>query len=159
VQREFREERQTTETVEKGHGRHEHRRLVTTTAVNDYLDWPGVQQVCQITRTVNCGGKQTVEVQYAITSVPRHLADASQLLGWWRGLWHIENRVHYVRDVVFGEDASRIRTGAAPQIMAGVRNAAISLLRALKIDNIAEALREFAWNPQRLFAILGRSNN
>jgi predicted transposase YbfD/YdcC len=145
--------------VDKGHGRHEHRRLVTTTAVNDYLDWPGVQQVCQITRTVKCGEKQTVEVQYAITSVPRQWADASQLLEWWRGLWHIENREHYVRDVTFGEDASRIRTGAAPQIMAGVRNAAISLLRALKIDNIAAALREFAWNPHRLFAILGRSNN
>lgn len=131
---------------------------MTSTAVNNYLDWPGVQQVCQITRTVKCREKQTVEVQYAITSVPRRLADASQLLKWWRGLWHIENREHYVRDVTFGEDASRIRTGAAPQIMSGVRNAAISLLRALKIDNIAAALREFAWNPHRLFTILGRSN-
>jgi predicted transposase YbfD/YdcC len=159
VQREFREARQTAETSEKGHGRREHRRLISTTVLNDFLNWPGVQQVCQLTRRTVRGGKETTEVQYAITSVPRALADARQLLQWWRGHWRIENGLHYVRDVTFGEDASRIRSGGAPQILAATRNAAITLLRALRIDNIAAALRENAWKPQRLLAMLGRRTN
>jgi hypothetical protein len=84
----------------------------------------------------------TEEIDYAITSVPRDLADASTLLAWWRGHWGIENRLHWVRDVTLGEDASRIRTGSAPQLMAALRNAGISLLRILGVTNIAAALRE-----------------
>jgi hypothetical protein len=99
-------------------------------------------------------------VQYAITSVPRSAADARQLLKWWRGHWGcIENGLHWVRDVTFGEDASRIRTNSAPQVLAAVRNAAISVLRTLKTDNIAAALREHAFQVDRLFAKLGRFKN
>jgi predicted transposase YbfD/YdcC len=118
-----------------------------------------VQQVCQLTRTTQRDGQQTADVQYAISSVPRQRADARRLLTWWRGLWHIENRVHYVRDVTMAEDACRVRTGSAPQVLSGIRNAAISLLRALGFNNIAEATREFAWKPQRLSVILGKWNN
>ena len=132
---------------------------MSTTVLNDFLDWPGVRQVCQLTRRTVRDGKETVEVQYAISSAPRELADAAQLLRWWRGHWWIENGVHYVRDVTFGEDASRIRSGGAPQILAAMRNAALTLLRALGTDNIAEALRENAWNPQRLLAIFGKPIN
>ena len=60
----------------------------------------------------------------------------------------------YVRDVTFGEDAFRIRTDLFPKSMSRVRNAPISLLRALKIDNIAAAVRESARNPQGLFTTL-----
>jgi hypothetical protein len=49
-----------------------------------------------------------------------------------------------------------VQTGSAPQVLAGVRNLAINGLRTLKIDNIAQALRENGWNPQRLFAMLGK---
>ncbi len=56
------------------------------------------------------------------------------------------------------EDRSRVRTGAAPQILAGVRNLIMNWLRARKIGNIAQALRENAWNPQRLSAMLGKQN-
>jgi hypothetical protein len=72
---------------------------------------------------------------------------------------HIENKLHYVRDETMGEDKCRIRSGSAPQILAGIRNAAITLLWALEIDNIAEVLRANAWHPQRLFAKLGITNN
>lgn len=98
-------------------------------------------------------------MQYALTSVPRRQANAGQLLSWWRGLWKIENRLHWVRDVTFGEDASRIRTGDAPENLATVRNAVISCFHADKTGNIAATLREYAWNPQRLFAKLGRYIN
>lgn len=67
----------------------------------------------------------------------------------------IENRSHHVRDVTLGEDASRIRKGSGPDVMAALRNAAIGFLRATGATNIAESLRR---NPSRvtnLFAELG----
>ena len=83
------------------------------------------------------------EAAYAITSVTESKANAATLLGW-RGHWGIENRSHYVRDVTMGEDASRIRTGSGPQILAAFRNAAIGWLRLQGVANIAEALRRNA---------------
>ena len=85
------------------------------------------------------GEKPSYETAYAITSAPQVIAGPSTLLSWWRGHWGIENRSHYVRDVSMGEDASRIRSGAAPQIMAAIRNAAIGFLRCRGVFNIAEA--------------------
>lgn len=152
-------ERQSAESFNKGHGRRERRRLISSTTVNDHLNWPDVKQVCQLTRTTWRGSRQTTEVQYALTSAPRELADASQLLTWWRQHWHIENRLHWVRDVTFAEDACRVRTGSAPQNLSAVRNAAISLLRLLRTDNIAAALREHAYKVERLFAKFNRWNH
>ena len=68
-------------------------------------------------------------------------ADARRLLGLLRGHWGIENKVHYVRDVTFDEDRSQVRTGSAPQVMATLRNTAISLLRLSGATSIAAALR------------------
>jgi hypothetical protein len=127
------------------------RTIQTTTRLNDYLDWPDVGQVCRVERVVKRGAKETREVAYAITSVRPEWAGAAELLAWWRGHWGIENRLHWVRDVLLGEDASRIRMGAAPQVMAALRNAAVSLLRLLGASNIAEALRA---NPYRVPALL-----
>jgi predicted transposase YbfD/YdcC len=108
--------------------------------LNDYLDWPGVAQVCRVECEVRRVGREpSREVAYAITSVPRGQADAATLLGWWRGHWGIENRSHYVRDVTMGDDASRIRTGSAPQVLAAFRNAAMGWLRARGADSIAAA--------------------
>ena len=95
-------------TLDKGHGRRERRTLTATTALNDYLNWPGVAQVGQLESVVEQNGTVSTETRYFITSAPRKLADASQLIRWARGHWSIENRSHYVRDVTFGEDASRI---------------------------------------------------
>ena len=89
----------------------------------------------------------------------RSRADAKQLLQWNREHWGIENRLHWVRDESFGEDRCRVRTKAAPQILAGIRNIAINWLRSQGIDTIAEALRENGWNPQRFFAKLGKPNS
>ena len=124
--------------------------------LDEYLDWPGAKQVCQITRTITRKGETTTEVAYGITSVGRDRTNAETLLNWNRGHWGIENRLHWVRDETFGEDRSRVRSGSAPQVLAGVRNLVVNWLRSRKIDNIAEALRENGWNPQPLFAMLGR---
>ena len=119
-----------------------------------YLDWPGLARVGRLERTVAGGGEVTVEVQYLITSVPRERADAATLLGWTRGHWGIENRLHYVRDVTMGEDADRTRSGSAPQVLAALRNAAISHLRLAGVNNIAAALRRNAARVRDLLASL-----
>ena len=151
-------EQQVASTFNKGHGRFERREFTSTTILNAHLNWPSVKQVCQLKRTTTRKGKTTTEVAYAITSVGRHQATAPKLLEWWRGHWRIENQVHWVRDETFGEDRCRVRTGAAPQILAGVRNLVMNWLRSQKTDNIARALRENAWNPRPLFAQLGKRN-
>ena len=115
-------------------------------------------QVCRLERVVRRDGQETREVEYAITSAGPEWADAGLLLDVWRGHWGIENRLHWVRDVTMGEDASRIRTEAAPQVMAGLRNAAISLLRLAGVANIAEALRENLYHVHKLLTTLGILN-
>lgn len=118
--------------VNKGHGRIEVRRLRCTDALpRRFTGFAGVRQVfCLERERTQCKtGKVSREVVYGITSLPRLLADASRLLALVRGHWTIENRVHYVRDVTMGEDASAVRVGHVPQVMAAIRNAAITVLR------------------------------
>jgi predicted transposase YbfD/YdcC len=145
----------TVTTLDKGHGRRERRTLKATTALNEYLDWPGVGQVGQVESEVVKDGKTTHETRYFITSVSRPVADAGQLLQWVRGHWSIENRSHYVRDVTMGEDPSRIRKRSGPQVMAAMRNATIGFLRTMGVTNIAESLRRNASKVGELFARLG----
>ena len=77
------------------------------------------------------------------------------MLRLWRGHWGIENRLHYVRDVTMREDASQARSGAAPQVMAALRNAAPGLLRQTGAANIAAALRHYSYKPLETLALLG----
>jgi hypothetical protein len=127
------------------HGdRVETRRLQATTMLAGSLDWPGVAQVCRVESEVKKAGQETYEVSYAITSVPRDRAGAATLLGWHRGHWGIENRAYYVRDVTMGEDGNRTWVGSGPQVLAALRNAAISHLRMAGSSNIAASLRRNA---------------
>jgi predicted transposase YbfD/YdcC len=112
--------------------------------LSGYLDWPGAAQVCRVEKEVKKGGEETYEVSYAITSVPRDRAGAATLLGWLRGHWGIENRLHWVRDMTMGEDANRTRVGSGPQVLAALRNAAIARLRTSGSTNIAASLRRNA---------------
>lgn len=98
----------------------------------------------------------TTEVSYAITSVGRDLAGANELLQANRGHWGIENKLHYVRDVTFGEDTCRMRTGEGPQNLATIRNAGITLLRAAGHNAIASALRTLATKPAEMLKLLAR---
>jgi hypothetical protein len=93
-------------------------------------------------------------VQYLVTSVPRGRADAAALLGWARGHWGIEDRLHYVRDVTMGEDANRTRNGSGPQALAALRNLAVSKLRLDGVANIAAGLRRNAARVKDLLVSL-----
>ena len=130
-------------------------RQITSARLAGHLDWPGLMQACRLERTTRCRGRTTVEIQYAISSLPRKRADAASLLGHWRGHWGIENRLHWVRDVSFGEDKCQVKKGHGPQNLAAFRNAAISLLRLTGCKEIAVALRDFCYRPRKLLQFLG----
>jgi hypothetical protein len=76
------------------------------------------------------------------------------LLSLVRGHWGIENRSHYVRDVSFQEDRSRLRTDNAPQLVAAFRNLAISLLHRFGSCQIAATRRFFSYHPEQALALL-----
>ena len=147
-------EQQTAWSLDKGHGRVESRQLTSTTALNGYLDWPGVQQVFQVQRTRTIHGQTTTETAYGITSLPRDRADAAKLLDLVRGHGGIENRLHHVRDVTFGEDACRVRTGHGSQNLAALRNVAVTLLNQAGYKNKAAALRRHAAQPHEALALI-----
>ena len=102
-------------------------------------------------------GSVSMETRYAITSLGRETGPG-KLLEYVRGHWGIENRLHYVRDVTLGEDASQVRTGAAPQVMAALRNVVLGLLRSGGETNSAAAIRRIGWTPGQALAILGLAN-
>lgn len=147
----------TAETVELGHGRIEQRRLTTSTAPVGSSDWPGLQQVFQIERTVlsKKRGTQRHDLVCGVTSLSPARATPARLLQITRGHWGIENRSHWVRDVTFDEDRSQVRCGSIPQVMAALRNTVIGLLRWTGETNIAAACRRLAAQPWSALALIG----
>jgi predicted transposase YbfD/YdcC len=146
------------ETIDKGHGRVENRKIWVSTELNDYLDFPHVGQVFCINRNVFDCKKQTEreETVYGITDLTHKEASPERLLKLNRGHWEIENRSHYVRDVTFDEDRSQVRTQNGPQVMASLRNFAIGTLRVVKkAGNIASALRDIAARPSLALQMIG----
>ncbi|MGD8151224.1 ISAs1 family transposase [Ornithinimicrobium sp. Y1694] len=139
--------------VDTGHGRRA-RRTIKTVAAPAWIDFPGAAQVAQLRRTVTRAGKKTVEVVYVITSADHQAGPPAILAAWVQGHWAIENQLHWVRDVTYDEDRSQVRTGSAPQVMATIRNTAISLLRLTGWTNIAAGLRHHARDHSRPVKLL-----
>jgi len=135
--------------------RDEVRLLRCSMALVGASDWPHLGYVCTIQRVVTQQGKTRYEQHYAITSLTPAEADAARLQALWRGHWGIENRLHWVRDVTFGEDNNPIHTGQGPMGMAAVRNTVIGALRRAGHTNIAAALRTYAGKPRAALALLG----
>ena len=141
-------------THHRGHGRVETRQLQVTTVAG--LDFPHAAQALRVTRRTRPLGSnrwRTVTV-YAITSLTAAQAHPARLADWIRGQWAIE-ALHHIRDVTFAEDASQVRIGSAPHVMASPRNLAIGILRAHGHRNLAAALRYYARNATRLLPLLG----
>jgi predicted transposase YbfD/YdcC len=140
-----------TSAVSTGHGRRA-RRTIKVMLVPAWIGFDGAAQVAQLRRTVTRKGKKTAEVVYLITS--DRDAGPATLAAWVRGHWHIENKLHWVRDVTYQEDKSLVRTGNAPRVMASLRSLAISILRLDGHTNIAAANRHHARDPQRTLKLL-----
>jgi predicted transposase YbfD/YdcC len=150
-------EYQSHTTKEKGHGRLEKRTMETSTALCDYVDWPGVGQVMrrhyESIRVKT--GEVSSEITYGITDLWATEVGAAQLEQLWRGHWAIENKVHYVRDVTMGEDANQTHTGEAPHVFASLRNAVLNLFRQHGWTNIADAFRHYGASVDRALALIG----
>jgi len=129
-------------------------RTIKVAAAPDWVEFPGAAQVAQLRRTVTRGGKKTVEVVYLITSADHLAAPPQTVASWVKDHWMIENRLHWVRDVTFGEDLSQVRTGQAPRIMAACRNIAVGLLRLAGWENIAAGLRHHARHSDQALALV-----
>ena len=142
----------------RGHGREEHRTLQAATVAAG-LAFPHAVQAIRLTRRIRPISStkkwQTVTI-YAITSLTASQATAAQLAGWIRGHWQIE-AIHHIRDVTYGEDASQVRTGNGPQVMATLRNLAIAIFKLAGTTNIAAACRSHARDATRVLAALGLS--
>ncbi len=100
------------------------------------------------------GGRWRTEIVYAITDLTSEQTSPDELADALRAHWGIENRLHWVRDVTYGEDLSQIRTGHGPVVMATLRNLAISLLRKAGATNIAAACRHLSRHPARVLPMI-----
>jgi len=109
-----------------------------------------------IKRDTECSnGKTRHDVAYGVTSLTAQQASAQLLLELNRGHWEIENRVHYVRDVSFDEDRSRVRSGNGAQVMASIRNLVITLVRLMGFRYIPDATRYFVYHIPEALSVLG----
>ena len=145
------------ETIGIGHGRIEKRFLTSSDELKGYSDWPGLHQVFELTRTMvtKKTGEVSKETVYGMTSLSPEEASASRLNDLVRSHWHIENKVHWVRDVVYDEDSSQVRCGNTPQVMSAIRNTVIGLMRHSGITNIASACRMFSAKPKKALELIG----
>jgi hypothetical protein len=123
--------------------------VIASTELTAYLRplWEDLGQVYRITRERRGSNGPTVEVAYRITSLKPEQANAARLLALDRGHWGIENGLHRVRDVTLGEDACRVRSGDAAQLLAATRNLALGLLRPMGFPSIAAAARRVVMHP------------
>jgi len=133
------------------------RSIWTSTELCGYLDFPYAAQVFSHRReaTEMVSQKYRSETVYGLSSLPAQSATPARLLALSRGHWTIENRLHWVRDVTFDEDRSRVRKGAGAQVMASIRNLAISLLRLAGARYIAPALRRCARSDSQALRLVG----
>ena len=150
------------ETLDKGHGRIERRRcaVVDLTAAewDGYANLHGRRQAMRIEREreVLNTAKRSIEVTWSLTSLGAERAGPEELLALVRNHWHIENRLHYVRDFTYDEDRCRAYVRHLPRNLACLTNAAISIVRCnARFRYLPEANRHYAARTQEaLDAIL-----
>lgn len=146
----------TFEIEEKGHGRIEKRKTYVTDLI-DFLpqkkEWKGLQSVVCVTSERKIKNKLSKENRYYITSLPPYAQKLGKII---RGHWGIENSLHWVLDVAFGEDQSRIRKGNGPENMAILRHCSLNMIRRYKSkrQSIIGLRKQAAWDEEILKGIL-----
>ncbi len=137
----------TDESLKPEHGRRERRSIRVSSALNDYLDVPGVGKVF----AVHC------ETAYGVTSLTPRVASPQRLLALNRGHWMIE-ATHHSLDWSFDEDRSRIRSGHGPETMTLLHYVAIGLIKDRGLA-VAETMRNLSRNPRRGLDLLKMTAN
>lgn len=134
-------------SVETGHGRVERRTVSLWRDIESLPDadqWAGLKTIIKVTsyRHILKGQLLFIKepaVRYYISSLEEPVEAFARRI---RDYWQVENKVHYVRDVTQGEDASRIRVQPLPNNFASARNLALNLYRDHGFDNMAQAQRK-----------------
>ncbi len=137
--------------VNKGHGRREKRKVeIYHPPAQKFRDWPNLRTIIRVERQRKLRDKIEEETCYYISDLEESAQSFAQRI---RGYWGVENCVHYVRDVTFGEDHSRIRTGTLPNLWAMTRNLAINLYREAGFTNMAQAKRLCSFGLKHLLTL------
>ena len=139
----------------------EHRsERVTTRSVSVFDDlsginseWVGLARLVKVERTGTRAGKPYHQIAYYISSLNFNAAQFAQGI---RGHWGIENRLHWVKDVVLQEDSSRMRQGLAPANLSIIRSLAIAILRYNGYASITTAMRMIGHNLEQIFLLIGK---
>ena len=141
--------------TDRGHGRITTRTIQVLPAPDD-LPFPHVSQVLLIERYVSdlAGNLVSAVAAFGVASPAADRASAADLAGHVRGQWSIES-LHWLRDTLYQEDKSQVRTRSGPRIMAALRNLAICALRLSGRTDVTEATRWASRSMDRPFTILG----
>jgi len=145
------------ETVEKDHGRLETRRYYQSDRLDWFADrskWEGLKSIGMVESIREVEGKTTVERRYYLSSLPLGVETFARAV---RSHWGVENNVHWIMDVCFGEDQSRVRTGYAAENLATLRRLALNLLKreTTKKRGIRGKQLNAGWDHAYLLRLLG----
>ena len=143
------------EEVDKGHGRIERRRYIRLD-VTDWIEsaqsWQGLHSVIEVKRQVQSQDKEWTEYSCYISSLKDDVENIARKI---RRHWRIENSQHWVLDVVFKEDDSRIRTGDSPEDMALFRRFALNIAKQSPVkDSMKGKLKRVAWDDDMRVKLL-----
>jgi predicted transposase YbfD/YdcC len=149
----------SSQQANKGHGRVETRTcdvIDNPALLKNIAGWPDLRSIIRVcsTRQRALGGAPTEEIGFYVSSAQ---ADAQRFNSWVREHWGIENQVHWMLDVIFDEDGSRIRKGHADENMAIIRRTALNICRLLpdKKKSLARKRKAAAWSDEHLNLLLG----
>lgn len=148
---------QEFKTEEKDHGRIETRRYYQSDELDWFADrekWEGLRSVGMVESIREVNGQRTTERRYYLSSLKLDVATFARAV---RGHWGVENKLHWVMDVCFGEDQSRARTGHAAENLATLRRLALNLLKREKTRKrgIRGKQLNASWDHSYLLKLLG----
>jgi len=150
------------ETHESGHGRLEQRDCwaicgtKSLKKIRNADQWAQLTSIAKVTSQRTIGNKTTNDTRYYVSTLP---GDAKQILNATRSHWQIENGLHWILDVAFREDDSRIRKDHAPENLATIRHIALNLLKQEKTAKVGIKNKRLmaGWNENYLQKVLGVS--